>query len=223
MNKFFNEYVGDNYAKGVNGKKVLVLGASFYCDKFECLNFKECTSVLNKDSSNFDSKCPVYAKDGKLLSNEPSYCIGDSPKTYRNFASSMAAYVGSDDYDTIWNSMAFTNYVQFFLPKNGGEFRSTMKSDLSERDYFAFLETLTKLQPDIVIVWGCTINSQLKEDNNCLVDSEELEETEGYVCHLKVPNVDHPIAIINPYHPSYSAWFANLDKFHKYLKLLLGI
>lgn len=44
MNKnFFKPYVGPLYGKGIKGKKILVLGASFYCDKTDCEFFHKCT------------------------------------------------------------------------------------------------------------------------------------------------------------------------------------
>ena len=42
-----------------------------------------------------------------------------------------------------------------------------------------------------------------------------------YVCHMRLPGVNHDIALVNPNHPSSSAWHydkANFDTyFHKIL------
>ena len=35
-NRFFIPFVGANYSKGIHGKRVLVVGASFYCDQQAC-------------------------------------------------------------------------------------------------------------------------------------------------------------------------------------------
>ena len=51
--RFFVPFVGKKYKTGINGKKVLVLGASFYCNKHDCPNFKDCTSHNIKDSCTF--------------------------------------------------------------------------------------------------------------------------------------------------------------------------
>lgn len=133
----------------------------------------------------------------------------------------MGKYLGIDDYAAIWEHMAFTNYVQFFLPATNGSFRETSWSDLSERDFAAFTEVVQQLQPDIIIVWGSVINSALKERNPYLVDLKELQETEYYVCHLNVPGVNHPVAVINPYHPSSSAWYSDMEKLNHYFVNLL--
>lgn len=223
MKGFFKPYVGSNYNEGIRGKKILVLGASFYCGVHDCPYFTKCTSVEQKDSSSYNAICPPYAESGTKLSDEPTTCITDGTKTYQRFVDYMGKFVGSDDYDEIWEHMAFTNYVQFFLPLDKGEtYRKTHSSDLSERDFWACIETLKELQSDIVIVWGSVINSPLKERNPYLVDLKELQETEYYVCHLNVPGVQHSIAIINPYHPSSSAWYGHMEKFDHYFNKLLN-
>jgi hypothetical protein len=51
--RLFNPYVGEEYEKGINGKKILVVGASFYCNEKQCDHFNKCTksSYLQVDSS----------------------------------------------------------------------------------------------------------------------------------------------------------------------------
>ena len=221
MDRFFTPFVGTNYQQGVRGKKILVLGASFYCDVISCSHFSMCTDTYVKDSSPCNTICPPYQKYGILLSDNPTYAIDDGNTTYQRFATWMAQYVGTEDYDTIWSHLAFTNYVQFMLPAVPGHFRDTRWSDLSERDYRAFNETIRELQPDIVIVLGSIINSRLKEQNEYLVSAAQLRETEYYICQLSVPGIAHRITLINPYHPSSSAWYGDLEKFDTYFKTLL--
>lgn len=218
MNHFFQPFIGKNYSEGICGKKILVLGASFYCNNLKCPHFASCTSVVLKDSSGFDSKCP----DNKQLHLLPSYCIDDEPVAYKRYAKYMGKFLGSADYETIWSHMTFTNYVQFMLPATNGKFRETSWSDLSERDFNALTEVVNDLQPDIIVVWGCVINSRLKERNKFLVDIRELQDTEYYVCHLKFPDIDKPIALINPYHPSFSAWYSDLERFDNYFTNLIN-
>lgn len=220
-NRFFEPYVGESYAKGIKGKKVLVLGASFYCPHTECEFYGQCTDVGTKDSSAFDSICPLYKPYDKLLHNEPSYSVADSPKTYRTFASCMSRYLGEDDCAAVWSHLAFTNYVQFFLPASAKGFRETRWSDLSERDFKAFIETLKELEPDIVIIWGCVINSRIKEENEYVIDKHMLRSTDGYLCHMQLPGVAKTISLLNPYHPSSSAWHSTLAEFDRYFIVAL--
>lgn len=69
---FFNPFVGSNYHKGIRGKRILVLGASFYCPKTECSFFSRCTNTTIKDSSPYDRICPEYSANGICLHDEPT-------------------------------------------------------------------------------------------------------------------------------------------------------
>lgn len=218
---FFNPFIGENYHKGIKGKRILVLGASFYCNKTECLFFKSCTNTSVKDSSPYDNICPEYKEDGICLHDEPANSIENMYPTYQKFAKGMAKFIGDDDYNSIWNHLAFTNYVQFFLPSNSEYYRETRFSDLSERDFESFIETITYLQPDIVIIWGCVINDRLKEKNIYVINEQELIESDGYICHMQLPGMDKRIALLNPYHPSSSAWNPSLPEFEKQLSTIL--
>lgn len=214
-NNFFKPYVGPLYDKGVKGKKIFVLGASFYCDKTDCEFFHKCTDRRRKDSSEYDLICPAYAGTGTALHEEPESCVTDQPRAYRLFSDNVAYALGITP-EELWDRVAFTNYIQFFLPAEDG-YAETLTSDLSKRDFEAFMDVVQELKPDVVIVWGCVVNSPLKENNPYLVSRSELEETDYYVCHLNVPGVDHEITVVNPYHPSLSAWFSEREKFDKYL------
>lgn len=220
--RFFIPFVGRNYDKGINGKKVLVVGASFYCKNLECGFFNQCTNVKHKDSSTCDKLCPIYAQSGKLLHLEPKYCIADKSSTYKKFAKSMAKFIDSEDYDEIWSHMAFTNYIQFFLPSSNKGYRETRYSDLSERDYEAFVETLVELKPDIVIIWGCVINKRIIQDNPDMIQNGILDRTGSYVCQIVPKSIAKPITIINPYHPSLSKWHYGIKEFNKYFSQLIN-
>ena len=62
---FFSPWVGNKYNQGISGKKILVLGASHYCNhKGDCCYFFDCTNEHLKDSSLFDKKCPYTDNEG---------------------------------------------------------------------------------------------------------------------------------------------------------------
>lgn len=216
-NSFFEPFVGRNYEAGINGKKILVMGASFYCSKVDCAYFDQCTDTHIKDSARFNQICPEYVKDGKLLCREPTYVVEEQPRTLSIFSKLMSEYTGKKQYSETWSYMAFTNYVQFFLPANGKKFRTTNLSDVSDRDFKAFIETLKQLQPDVIIVWGCVTNTFLINSNSYVTDKDKFEENEWYMCHMRHPDVSKEITLINPYHPSSSAWYEELPVLKKYL------
>lgn len=214
---FFKPYVGSEYHKGINGKKVLVLGASFYCSKKECQFFAECTNPVQKDSSKFDTCCPAYTTTGQRLSEEPTNAIEDGYRTYQIFGTFMQQFLNEGTED-VWQRMAFTDYMQFFSPTI-----DTKKEYLSRRDFEAFNETLAELQPDVVVVWGTAIIEEIRDKNLFVTDLERLSETEWYVFHIRLPQVPHDIVVVNCYHPSsMSHWYNNLDTFAKYMRQVLG-
>lgn len=214
-NRFFVPFKGKEYERGICGKKVFVVGASFYCDKNDCQFFSDCTNPDKKDSSSYDTSCPVYAKMGAELRNEPSYAIDENYPAYQRFAKMMRQFVG-EEVEDVWQRMAFTNYVQFFVPTI-----YTYKDYLGKRDFEAFVESLVELQPDVVISWGMVTIEDVREGNPYVIDREKLPDSDWYICHLVVPGVDHPITLVCCFHPSSRDWNQDYGKFTKYLKQAL--
>lgn len=226
--RFFKPFKGDNYDKGICGKKVLVLGASFYCPIRDCEFFQDCTNPLKKDSSKYNEICPSYAKvEGHPnLSDEPTNAIWSYIRAYQNFAELIIPFVDVTekpedwcDYDVVWDSMAFTDYVQFFLPT-----KDTYPSYFSKRDYNAFIETLKELKPDVVIAWGLPITAEIRdniENNSIFTDLEKLPDTDHYICHMKIEGVNHNITYVSCYHPSsMHYWHNSKDPLFKYLRMV---
>ena len=219
--RFFQPYAGSKYEEGLKDKRVLIVGASFYCSEVGCLFYEKCTDVKRKDSSLYDSSCPIYIYSEKQLHKEPTYVVSELPTTYRRFSSSLSKTIGVGTTETVWDYLAFTNYVQFFLPASGNGYRQTLQSDLSQRDFEAFKEIVIELKPNIVIIWGCVINRPLVKDNPYLAEKTELADTGGYLCSMNLPELAHPVVILNPYHPSSTHWSSSLDKFEAYLSSIL--
>ncbi len=216
---FFKPFIGDKYEIGINDKKILVVGASFYCSKTDCPFFADCTDVIKKDSSKYDSLCPDYLNEDTQLSEEPTNSITNEYRTYKVFANFISKYIGSHDYKEVWSHLAFTNYVQFIQPS-----LTTKKRYLSKRDFDAFIETLSQLKPDIVISWGVAFLDDIRANNPYVIDKDLLEQREYYICHMNgVPNVNHGITLLSCYHPaSVSHWYNDLDLFKKYMRMALN-
>lgn len=217
--RFFKPFVGAKYRQGINGKRILVIGSSFYCDhnginKPKCPYFSECTNPMLKDSSKFDKICPIYSNTNQYLSNEPSNALSENYRVYQNFAKFMEQFI--DDKSDVWEYLAFTDYVQFFSPTI-----ITYSEYLSLRDFDAFCETLSELQPDVVVTWGNLIAKAVREQNEFVMDSEDLSKTEYYVCHLKMPNVNHVITLVSSYHPSSYKWYTDFGKLSNYFSSVI--
>jgi hypothetical protein len=137
-------------------------------------------------------------------------------QTYWNFAECLKPFV--EDGVNVWQRVAFTNYVQFLIPTV-----TTQKKYLSERDFDAFKETVVELKPDLIITWGLVILNPLRDNNQYIIDWEKLAESDWYICHMRMPGVDHTITFLHSYHPSSRYWHQDIDSFTKYLKKALEI
>lgn len=201
---FFKPFIGDKYyTDGILGKKILVVGASFYCHQTECKFYKQCTDETAKDSSRFDSVCPEYKKtEHLLLSDSPSYEL-EYGTTYVRFGIAMSNLFCESKltWKEVWDRCAFTNYIQFILPH-----WQTHMHDISDRDLEAFIEVVSECKPNIIIVWGVIIDKPIK---TLATDLEQLEKSEGYLFSINVDN--RIIPVVNSYHPASSAFFYEED------------
>lgn len=209
-NLFFKPYIGQGFTAGQNRKSILVVGASFYCDKMTCPFYSDCTSVDKKDSSEYDDKCPFC--DGTKLSDSPEDELTSGNKRYSTFANAVIKACDLDmTRDEFLSRISFTNYVQFMLPGND---RKT-EGKTTARDYDAFKETVRLTAPDMIVVWGSEASADIKKE---AVDPDSIESTKGYYFHIEIDG--RTIPVLNTEHPA--NWFVffsdeNLDAIAKYL------
>lgn len=215
---FFKPYIGKNYEKGILGKRILVIGASFYCNKTDCPFFNDCTSLEKKDSSKYNEKCWCTERKDIKLENEPSSSISEWSRTYRNFENLFKGIL--PDGESAYDYYAFTNFVQYFLPAKNG-YRPTYPSDISPRDLDAFHEVVLELKPNIIITWGNVIVQALRE-NNPRCNMSKCKKTDYYISDLKLDTLDMDVHMLHIYHPSSPAYHFSLDIAQKYFNQLLG-
>ena len=169
---FFEPFVGDNYSEGIYGKRVLVLGASFYCNqdgvsvdketgevKEKCPFYDDC--AINQNTEKYDGKCP-YNHNSPLRKLPQTELDENGAESYKRFWLLLYHYFQQPElsFDDIWGKMAFTNYVQHEI---GGRW-NTLASDCRAEYLEMFEDTLLtmKEQPDVVIVCGCIVDKPLK-------------------------------------------------------------
>lgn len=221
---FFIPYKGDNYSNGIIGKKVLVLGASFYCDK-DCKYRANCTDLLTRDSSKYNLTCPEYKgkKDENgnslRLSNEPSN-VDDSYSAYKIFEKLFIEATGIED---MWNHIAFTNYVQFFLPS-----KETKEEYLTERDYLAFIEVVQhhEYDPDVIIVWGAPVRDELQRRLPKSCKSIDKIRNRDRVLRVHFYNENKVRVLVFMHHPicafkNKKVWNADFGKMTENIKIAL--
>lgn len=227
--RFFIPHVGERYQDGIHGKKLLVLGASFYCKETICPHYEKCTGTgEHRIWSTRDFDCDCNGRINYRISQMPSTELDyDGARSYRRFVELMCDFKdgkGSGStltaarFDSFWETCAFTNYIQRMI---GGR-TTTKKKDIREKeDMNAFLTTLDELMPDIVIVWGCVIDKVLKkyhpEDNVILND---YDKSDDYLFRWTYKG--KRITFLCLYHPSSSRFYSEeqWEIALKYLELI---
>lgn len=162
---FFQPYVNrSGYLRGINGKKVLVVGASFYCNqdgkrKKRCLYYDDCT--VRHNTEKYDLCCPY--NNGHPLHSLPSSELSEDAKAHANFFNLFKEFLEEPDldFDDFWERMAFTNYVQHEV----GYRTETRPEDCREEYLEMFEDALLTLPqiPDVIILWGCVIDKPIKK------------------------------------------------------------
>lgn len=211
---FFIPYKGDNYSNGINGKKVLVLGASFYCEEGE-VN-KEChgicTNPNKRATADFKDKCPYCKRHKKNLSEKAEIAISIEKCdaiSYQNFEIFLQAVLLKEDP---WDYVAFTNYVQFMLPT-----KETRYKYFSDIDYEAIVEVVQKITPDVIIVWGGNVKKHLEKKIPKI--KQKLSDTDGYSCSLELEGINVTMVFLR--HPSAHNWGEVLRHSYEYVKQAL--
>lgn len=239
---FFEPWIGDLYKKGINGKKVFILGDSHYCphdgnNGDECEFFCLCTSVDEKNSSNYKTRCnfldnikdyypdEVYSKGLSLTTKTEvkSFLDGNINRSFNILSKYMTKFFNIEK-ETFWEHIAFGNFIQFFLPNH-----KTSKEFYSQRDIDSLKNTLLLLEkPDIIIVLGKHMNyilselypSNKKEDFliNCKSEDGKYDNyNDKYLLSINIDN--HSYTVLNSYHPAYENNSRGKYKFDDYGKL----
>lgn len=192
----FRPWVGANYKKGFQGKKILILGESHYC-KEDDNRTELCKIKWAKNNSRCNHNCmnnSCYDMTRALVEDEYSkYRLeyNSLPKvdnkgdkiSYKHLQTLLCfernvlgRETSPEDSVLFWQSVAFYNYMQH---AQSGPSKSLENKD---KEYYekAFQEILEELKPKYIIVWGKRLHN-----DNLLPDSE--------VSTIKVGEYEIPI------------------------------
>lgn len=223
--KFFKpRIIEDCYKKGINGKKILVVGDSFYCLKTACEYHSKCTDTKQKDSSTYNLICPerlIHTDEGENvipLRDEPTVAIDEYDSySYQKFKGLLQSLMGEDSEKfNVWDYVAFTNYIQFFLPQRESDSRF-----ITEKDYSSFVEVVNELKPDIVVTWGDAEANSIRNMYGRNKIEDELIENQYYYNRMHLEG--HSFTILNLYHPSSKKWASDIYNSYIYFKKVLSI
>ena len=183
-NIFFQPFVGNNYGKGLFGKRIMVLGESHYCDKgcIDCGKFskhRDCMNFTNNVMHDYLDKDKTHEK---------------WMNTFKKFERSLVGYeTDVEDSERIWNSVLFYNYLQVAM---GGP-REAGTAEQYQRAEAALFEIFKKYQPDYVIVWGKRLHANmpsigLQDRPDIIVDGNHIVNGIYTPYNIKVIVVNHP-------------------------------
>lgn len=188
-----------------------------------------------KDSSEFNEKC-CYNKDNPTKDNSSvaklenstiddlDTFLKDESGDYKSYSIFTESLIGADDFGlterkSVWDRLAFANYVQYFVPTIDTP-RQT-KTDL--RNFDALLKTIRVLKPDIIVIWGTKVTDHFQEDyfKRYFQSKVKLLELQKNDYYWKLEYLGHKIVIVNPYHPSSRIWNSNVARFIRAFKCAL--
>ncbi len=183
---FFKPWVGEHYLEGFEGVRILVLGASHYCQTQDCRHFRECTR--DEDGTRkYDRKCRDYVKQHLTLSqatcNEiESYLEGCHYNAYNRFTRWMLGRrsgddaIGEEEKISLWNRLAFSNIYQYMLPDPYTP--PDQIGDIEARIGAIIDWSGLPDYPDLIIVWGAPVRDSMKSlmSLNALDNTDKLYE-----------------------------------------------
>ena len=194
---YYNEKGELRYGNG-KGKKVLVLGESFYWDDEDDGSAKMFVPELIEDFINPQSEFLPYKR------------------TFIKFERAMAGReLNKEESKEFWEHVMFYNYVQ--EPLQGTRMSPTEEQYANSRD--ALFSLLNVMAPDYFIVWGMRLYNNLPQEG---VQGFDIEETgDSYETWIyEVEAKRFPFMAI--YHPStgfdWFYWHKLIVEFNKLLE-----
>ena len=152
------------------GVRVMVVGASHYCGKFD--QQTKCTSECksygkywNDCGQYFGERCEKFTINviRRYLGKDLSSKAGGWKRTFTQFLKSLfkSREASTDDCRKVVAHLVFTEYLQ------GAEGRDASDKDnkafTDDRHYKALMENIVKYRPDVVVVWGDRVWAQIEK------------------------------------------------------------
>lgn len=165
----FEPYVGEFYGKSSSclSRKVLILGASHYCDG--------CTG--ERKVTDFGEKTPCSGCDGRFTKCvvadylDPTKKVDRKKKSYTWKATHSKFYNAMLDHRPVdravlVKSIAFYNYLQWIEgvspdDKHPEKFWLSEFKDFNEK---CFVKLMREIQPDVILVWGSNVRNNFPID-----------------------------------------------------------
>jgi hypothetical protein len=184
-------YLGANYATGVYGKKLLVVGHQKHATPAECEKFRNNPELKY---TNDNDNCEMLKE---LCTDE---CLKWEPtdrKSWLQFGRMLSGdlgfELGSQQSKNLFNSIAFCNYLQvpdFNLEAKQGR----DKEELYIYSRPIFKEYLEEAKPDKIIVWGTEVYPYIVEMGKKIDDQHcTIILSSGHI--IDVLQINHPCRV----------------------------
>lgn len=208
----FKPWVGKNYESGLfNGKKILVLGESHYC-QIERGKDGRCQQLCAKKLMN--DICFNQTND---VIEEIKNQVWRS-RTFSNFERTIFGKVPiQKERESFWDSVIFYNYLQY---AQSGPTRQLDQTSEAYRDSeLAFKELLETYMPDYIIAWGMRLYN-IAPDWGGKQSSIEIEDNGNAIVWSYVIN-QKEIPTLFIHHPAYAGY--SWHNWHPFIKKFLGL
>ena len=211
-------WVGKDYAKGYEGKKILVMGHVHVCGGCDECSMEYHKGPCPKDMTSLAVRNYLNWEKGEY---EPDPEYKKWLCTYRNFTK---AIFGTDDYsyeecESLWNHIMFYNYVQTSM----SEWYEQPNDDMYNMSELPFAQVLKAYKPDLIIVWGSRAYGMAPWGNKELkIEGQELEpictDEWSEPCY-EYSYDNHVTRMMKIHHPSmYFSWSKYHELIMKFLK-----
>lgn len=169
----FEPWIGRDYVSGgILSKKMLIVGASHYCDNVysdeDCDNCDYCKCSR---TCICDCKCSQFTKRviERYLSSDDMHAPWKN--TYTKFVNSILRitrgetfHASLDDKFSFFHSIAFMNYLQVIEGADSDDKHPELYGQYAEKNLRNFKDVLHDLRPDVIVVWGENARSRIPAD-----------------------------------------------------------
>lgn len=206
----FKPWIGVNYANGIGGKKILVLGESHYCN--ELAEGGRCCPSCERCKMN--ELCHTQTID-IVEAFRDNYSGEPYQQTFLCFERAVAGHeLSQKEREEFWDSIMFYNFMQY--AQSGPRQPLEQRNDSSE----AFREILEEYMPDCIIVWGKRLYGWLPDWNGekSEITLDNGDKTEVWTYDIKGKKIP-AMAVYHPSTPQGKNW----EYWHLFYEKFLGL
>lgn len=194
---FFEPWVGSEYEKGINGRRIMVLGHNHYCDKKpKCVYCRTSCRTFTINIIKEYLQKPFY--DSKDDSHRWKLTFNAFEKAW------FGQTISNEKRNDLWKHLLFYNLIQEAMPDSNTQPTAKQYKD-AEAPFRSILSTYT---PNVILVWGNGAYNHTPNDSGVPIEPIEYEDQRSigwrYLCY------NEPIDIFKIHHParsfSYIKW-----------------